>query len=75
MFALIMLTARGAASRKICSTPSTVRVSAAFGGCTANTGIVGVRHSLSLCSLLLLFSHINSYQKSRVRGHTKVLEP
>ena len=25
--------------------------------------------------LLLLFSHINSCQKSRVRGHTKVLEP
>ena len=23
----------------------------------------------------LLFSHINSCQKSRVRGHTKVLEP
>ena len=25
--------------------------------------------------LLLLLSHINSYKKSRVRGHTKVLEP
>ena len=25
--------------------------------------------------LLLLVSHINSCQKSRVRGHTKVLEP
>ena len=27
------------------------------------------------CMLFLLFSHINSCQQSRVRGHTKVLEP
>ena len=34
-----------------------------------------VRMALLLLLLLLLFSHINSRQKSRVRGHTKVLEP
>ena len=27
------------------------------------------------CNMLLLFSHMNYCQKSKVRGHTKVLEP